>query len=135
MHTPTNPLLSSFGDIKKTMELYRSLKFIVGFAVEINETNLFDDIILPYPIYLERYDFNSGSGVHSIPPCGQHDFHWQIRHPAVALPANVRHPQDVIIEIADRVGILPDLYRLLNHAYILKDDHVLEAGPSLPYRR
>ena len=132
LHTPTNPMLNSFGDLKKTLELYRSLKFIVGFAVEINETNLLDDVILPYPSYLERYDFNSGSGVHSIPPCGLHDFHWQIRHPAVAMPATVRHPQDFIIELADRVGILPDLYRLLNHAYILKDEHILKPGKRYP---
>ena len=71
MHTPTNPMLSSFGDLKKIEPLYKSLKFIVGFAVEINETNLFDDIVLPFPSYLERYDFNSGSGVHPSLPAGR----------------------------------------------------------------
>jgi len=128
IHSPTNPVLGSFGDIKKVERLYQSLKFIAGFAVEINEMTLFDDIVLPFPSYLERYDFNSGSGVHSIPPCGEHDFHWQVRHPAVELPPGMRHPQEVIVELADRVGILGDLYRLLNHAYILKDDHKLKPG-------
>ncbi len=128
IHTPTNPLLSSFGDIQKVERLYQSLKFIAGFAVEINEMTLFDDIVLPFPSALERYDFNSGSGVHSIPPCGDHDFHWQVRHPAVELPPGMRHPQEVIIELADRVGFLPDLYRLLNHAYMLKGDHQLKSG-------
>lgn len=127
IHSPTNPVLSSFGDIKKVERLYQSLKFIAGFAVEINEMTLFDDIVLPFPSYLERYDFNSGSGVHSIPPCGEHDFHWQVRHPAVELPPGMRHPQEVIIELADRIGILGDLYRLLNHAYMLKDHHKLQA--------
>jgi len=126
MHTPTNPLLGSFGDVKKAMALYQSLKFMVGFAVEINETNLLDDIILPYPSYLERYDFNSGSGVHSIPPCGMHDFHWQVRHPAVDLPGETRHPQDVLLAIAERVGTVGDMYRLLNHAYMLKEQHALK---------
>jgi anaerobic selenocysteine-containing dehydrogenase len=127
MHTPVNSLLGSFGDIKKVERLYQSLKFMVGFAVEINETTLFDDIVLPYPSYLERYDFNSGSGVHSIPPCGAHDFHWQVRNPAVEAPPGVRHPQDVILEIADRVGILDGLYRLLNFAYVLTDENALKA--------
>jgi molybdopterin-containing oxidoreductase family molybdopterin binding subunit len=128
IHSPTNPVLGSFGDVKKVERLYKSLKFIAGFAVEINEMTLFDDIVLPFPSYLERYDFNSGSGVHSIPPCGEHDFHWQVRHPAVELPPGMKHPQEVIVELADRVGILGDLYRLLNHAYILKDHHKLKPG-------
>ena len=132
IHTPTNPVFSSFGDHKKVLDLYRSLKFIGGFAVELNEMNLLDDVVLPFPSYLERYDFNSGSGVHSIPPCGQHDFHWQIRHPAVDLPDSVRHPQEVIIEIADRVGILGDLYRLLNHAYIIDKEHALASNRRYP---
>ena len=86
LHTPANLLLGAFGDTKKVERFFQSLKFAFGFAVEINETNLFDDIVLPYPSYLERYDFNSGSAAHSIPPCGQHDFHWQLRQPVVELP-------------------------------------------------
>ena len=132
IHTPTNPVLGSFGDVAKVEKLYQSLKFSVGFAVELHETHLFDDIVLPFPSYLERYDFNSGSGVHSIPPCGQHDFHWQIRHPAVDLMPGMRHPQEVILEIADRAGFLEDFYRLLNHAYILKGNNALQPGQRYP---
>jgi anaerobic selenocysteine-containing dehydrogenase len=132
LHTPTNSLLGSFGDIKPVERLYQSLRFIAGFAVEINETNLFDDIVLPFPTYLERYDFNTGSAAHSIPPCGQEPFHWQVRHPVVEPPQGVRQPQDVIVEIADRVGILGDLYRLLNHTYILKEDYALKPGQRYP---
>ena len=132
IHSPTNPVLSSFGDIKKVENLYQSMKFMVGFAVELHETHLFDDIVLPFPSYLERYDFNSGSGVHSIPPCGLHDFHWQVRHPAVDLVPGVRHPQEVIIEIADRAGFLDDFYRLLNHAYMLKGEHALDPSQRYP---
>jgi molybdopterin-containing oxidoreductase family molybdopterin binding subunit len=126
LHVPVNSLMGSFGDLKKVERLYRSLKFIAGFAVEINETNLFDDIVLPYPTYLERYDFNSGSAAHSIPPCGHHDFHWQVRHPVVEPMGEVRHPQEVITELADRLGILGDLYRLVSHIFVLKDEHALK---------
>jgi len=128
MHTPVNSLLSSFGDIKDVERLYSSLRFMVGFAVEINETNLFDDVILPFPTYLERYDFLTGLATYSIPPCGEHDFHWQIRHPVVELPPGMRHPQDIIVELADRLGILGDLYRILNHTFVIKDDYALKPG-------
>ena len=132
LHSPINAMLGSFGDVKKVERLYQSLRFIAGFAVEINETTLFDDIVLPYPSYLERYDFNTGSAAHSIPPGGHHEFHWQLRHPAVELPAGMRHAQDVIIEIADRLGILGDFYRLVNHAYIMKEDYALKPGQRYP---
>ncbi|MBI2959681.1 MAG: molybdopterin-dependent oxidoreductase [Betaproteobacteria bacterium] len=132
LHSPLNAMLGSFGDVKKVERLYQSLRFIAGFAVEINETTLFDDIVLPYPSYLERYDFNTGSAAHSIPPGGYHEFHWQVRHPAVDLPPGMRHAQDVIIEIADRLGILEDFYRLINHAYVMKDPYALKAGKRYP---
>jgi anaerobic selenocysteine-containing dehydrogenase len=128
MHTATNSLLSSFGDHKKVEHLYQSLKFMVGFAVEINETTLFDDIVLPFPSYLERYDFVTGLGTTTIPPGGAHDFHWQIRQPVVEPVAGVRQPQEVIQEIGDRLGILGDMYRLLNHTYMLKGNDKLESG-------
>ncbi len=132
LHAPVNSMLSSFGDLKKVERLYQSLKFIVGFAVEINETTLFDDIVLPFPSYLERYDFISGMGAFLIPPCGQDDFYWQVRQPVVEPPPGVRQPQEVIQEIADRLGILGGLYRLLNHTYKLEGDHALKPGQRYP---
>jgi anaerobic selenocysteine-containing dehydrogenase len=134
MHSPVNSLLGCFGDHKKVEQLYQSLKFIVGFAVEINETTLFDDIVLPFPSYLERYDFQTGSGSHTIFPCGLHDFHWQVRQPVVEPAPGIRHPQEIIIEIADRLGLRDDLYRLVNHTYILKDDHALKPGKNYSVR-
>jgi anaerobic selenocysteine-containing dehydrogenase len=128
MHSPTNALLGSFGDIKMMERLYQSLKFAFGFAVEINETTLFDDIVLPFPSYLERCDFNAGQGEHSTPPCGHHDFQWQIRLPSVAPAGQVRFPQEVMQEIGDRVGILADMHRIVNHTFMLKDEYALKGG-------
>src|SRR6266508_2316693 len=132
MHTPTNGLLSSYGDITKVERLFQSMKFVAGFALEINETTLFDDIVLPFPAFLERCDFNAGSGEHSIPPCGQHDFHWQIRLPAVPPRGKIRYPQEVVQEIADRVGLLGDTYRLVNYTFRIKDEYALQPGQRYP---
>ncbi|MCL4745416.1 MAG: molybdopterin-dependent oxidoreductase [Burkholderiaceae bacterium] len=128
MHSPNNSILGNFGDIAQVERFYKSLRFIFGFAVEINETTLFDDIVLPFPSYLERWDFIPGVGAYYIAPCGQDDFHWQVRQPVVDLPPEMRQPQEVIQEIADRLGILPGMYRLLNHTFSLKGAHKLEAG-------
>ncbi|MCC6888713.1 MAG: molybdopterin-dependent oxidoreductase [Hyphomicrobiales bacterium] len=128
IHTATNSLFSSFGEHRKAERFLRSMKFSVGFAVEINETTLFDDIVLPFPSYLERYDFVTGLGTTTIPPCGQHDFHWQIRHPVVDPAPGVRQTQDVLQDLGDRLGILGDMYRLLNHSYMITGDRMLKAG-------
>jgi molybdopterin-containing oxidoreductase family molybdopterin binding subunit len=132
LHAPVNSILGGFGDVKKVERLYQSLRFIAGFAVEINENNLFDDIILPFPTYLERYDFMSGMGAYMIAPCGQDDFYWQVRQPVVDLPPGMRHPQEILQEIAERVGILDDMYRLLNHTYMVKEPYQLQSGKRYP---
>ncbi len=132
MHTPINSLFSSFGDHKKVERLYQSFRFMYGFAVEMNETTMFDDIVLPFPTALERYDFTSGLGAFLIAPCGQDDFYWQIRHPVVEPPPGIRHPQDVIQEIASRLDILGDLYRMLNHTYRLDGKHALKSSKPIP---
>ncbi|MBI2988982.1 MAG: molybdopterin-dependent oxidoreductase [Deltaproteobacteria bacterium] len=132
LHAPVNSLLGSFGDLKMVEHFYQSVSFMAGLAVELNETNLFDDIVLPFPSYLERFDFSTGTSTRSIPPCGKDDWFWQVRQPVVDLPVGMRHPQEVIIELADRVGILADFYRLLNHTFHLKEPYTLEAGRRYP---
>ncbi|OGA33635.1 MAG: hypothetical protein A3G80_04115 [Betaproteobacteria bacterium RIFCSPLOWO2_12_FULL_62_13b] len=128
LHSPTNPVLGSWGDPRKVENLLKSLHFIFGFAVEINETTLFDDIVLPFPSSLERYDFNCGTAQNNLGPCGQDDFCWSVRQPAVEAAPSMRHPQEVIQEIAERLGILGNLYRLLNHTYGLKSEYALQPG-------
>ena len=132
LHAPVNSILGGFGDVKKVERLYQSMRFIAGFAVEINENNLFDDIILPFPSYLERYDFITGDGAYNIAPCGQDDFYWHVRQPVVELPPGMRHPQEILQEMADRLGILGDMYRLLNHTYMMKQPYELKADTRYP---
>ncbi len=127
LHAPTNSVLGSFGDIKMVESFYQKIPFIAGFAVEINETNLFDDIILPFPSYLERYDFVAGTGL-LMPHCGKDDWYWQVRQPVMDLPKGTRHPQEVLMEIAERTGILGDFYRILNHTFRMKEPYELRPG-------
>jgi molybdopterin-containing oxidoreductase family molybdopterin binding subunit len=128
LHTPTNSLLGSFGDLAVVERFYRSIPFIAGFAVEINETNLFDDVVLPFPSYLERFDFNAGTSSRQLGPCGQGDWFWQVRQPVVEPPAGLKHPQEVIMELAQRVGILDDFYRLINHTFRMKEPYAFQPG-------
>ncbi|MCC6889235.1 MAG: molybdopterin-dependent oxidoreductase [Hyphomicrobiales bacterium] len=128
LHAPVNSILGAFGDIKKVEKLYQSMRFIAGFAIEINENNLFDDVILPFPSYLERYDFMAGMGAYMIAPCGQDDFYWHVRQPVVELPPGMRQPQEVLQEIAQRLGLLDDMFRLINHTYMMNQAYELRPG-------
>ena len=128
LHAPINTMLSSFGDSGKLERFFQSLRFIAGFAAEINETNHFDDILLPFPSYLERWDFMTGMGSYLIGPCGQDDFHWQIRQPVVEPPPGVRQMPEVLQEIAERLGILSGVFRIINHHYNMHDDTALKSS-------
>jgi molybdopterin-containing oxidoreductase family molybdopterin binding subunit len=55
-----------------------------------------------------------------------------MRHPVVTPAPGVRHIQEVFQDIGDRLGILPDMYRLLNHAYMITGDNMLKAGQRYP---
>ena len=52
--------------------------------------------------------------------------------PAVEPAGAVRYPQEVVQEIADRVGLLGDLYRLVNYTFRLNDEHALKPDHRYP---
>ncbi len=126
MHTPTNVMLGHYGDAKVAERFLKSIGFIAGFNEQINETTLFDDIVLPVPAYLERYEFPSGYDVNF--PVGTDDYAFRIRQPVVSRPPDMMDSVEAVIEIADRVGLLSDLYRMTNHHYRLKKPYALEPG-------
>lgn len=126
IHTPTNVILGHWGDLKVAEGFLKSIPFIAGFAEEINETTLFDDIVLPVPSYLERYEFPSGFGL--LSPAGTDDYAFQLRQPVVQPPPESKDPSEVLMEIAERLGLLPDLYRLINRYYRLPKQYSLDPG-------
>lgn len=131
MHSPTNVVLGHYGDLKVTDAFLKSIPFIVGFAQEINETNLFDDIVLPVQGYLERLDFPSGYSVNA--PVGSDDYAFQVRQPVVQLGEESRNSAEVIMELAQRIGIQSGLYRIINHTYRLQKPFALEEGQKYTF--
>ena len=129
IHTPGNFLLGSFGDFSVVERFYQSIPFVLGFAVEINETTEFDDIVLPFPSYLERDDFISNLQS-QLPISGDDQWYWQIRQQVVPPPPGIRAPQEVIMEIARRLGVLDDMHKILNQMLMIKDPHRLEPHQS-----
>jgi molybdopterin-containing oxidoreductase family molybdopterin binding subunit len=130
LHNVGNAFLGGWGDSKVTEKTFKSIPFVVTFSIEKNEVTDMADIVLPSPVYLEQLDIPT-QYAHGYQPTGMHDRCYGIRQPVVSLRAGVRYPIDVIMEIADRLGFLGDLYKLLNPIWRLKDPYQLD--PSKKY--
>lgn len=127
MHTLSNAVMASYGDLKVVERFLKSVPFIVGFAFELNETNEFDDVVIPTPSYLERHDFGAGM-YYALAPVGEGDWFFPVRQPVVEPPPGVIHPEEVTMEIAERLGILADFQRVLNNTYMIREPYRLEPG-------
>jgi anaerobic selenocysteine-containing dehydrogenase len=103
-------------------EAFRDV-FTVSFSLYLDESTEFADIILPDGSYLERLDMLV-DGLPSNTPVDGWAFH--VRQPVVAPVGQRRSTHEVLLELAERVGILGEMYTELNHALELKGPYVLD---------
>ncbi|MBI4200500.1 MAG: molybdopterin-dependent oxidoreductase [Chloroflexi bacterium] len=127
LHSPGNLLLGAWGDAKVSERFYQD-KFTVGFAIEINETTEMDDVVLPFPTYLERDNFVPGGHQFGLAIAGDPEWHWAVRQKVAEPPPGVRSTHDVLLDLAERVGVLEDFYLVLSRTWGLREPHLLEEG-------
>lgn len=99
--------------------------FMISFNIFLDETTAFADVVLPDTCYLERLDPSPNNHIHHF-PVGEGEWGWQIRQPAVEPLGQRRHFSEVLLEIGARLGIVGDMYSVLNHYYSLKAPHRLD---------
>ena len=128
IHTPSNELMGGFGDMKQAEAWYKSMDFIAGFAIELNETHNFDDIVLPALTYLEQGSFIYGSTYPAPAVAGEAVAFRQIQQRVVEPPEGVRDTEEVLMEMWDRIGILDDVYLVMNRTMGLEQPYLLEKG-------
>ena len=133
LHNPSNLLMTTATDMKVAEKFYGSIPFVAGYSVELSENNqALDDIVLPIPNALEREDAGrepSFDGNYSIlSPVGQDDWYYQMRQEVVAPPPGVRHPFQMTMDIAERAGILADLYKCMNLTMKFTETQKLDTG-------
>jgi anaerobic selenocysteine-containing dehydrogenase len=97
--------------------------FTVSFSLYLDESTEFADIVLPDACYLERLDVRVDVPS-SNSPVDAWSFH--IRQPVVEPMYQRRSVQEVLLELAERVGILGEMYEELNHALELKEPYLLD---------
>ena len=117
-------------DYQVTSEALKNYKFIISFCVTLDEQSEFADLVLPDAIYLEKLETlpNKLNWSHT----GQTGyFYWGIRQPVVKPVGEARDWGDVLVELADRMGFLGDVYQNMNKHFNLQDAYRLD--PSRKY--
>ena len=117
-------------DYTKTAQALKNYKFIACASTQLDEMSEFADLVVPETMYLERLQImpNRLTWSHTA-QTGY--FYWGVRQPIVPPVGEARDWGDVLMELADRMGFLGDVYSRLNSVYGLKDPYKLD--PSCKY--
>jgi molybdopterin-containing oxidoreductase family molybdopterin binding subunit len=117
-------LLMSVGDPQVTAAALEKL-YVISFNLWLDETTDFADLVLPDTCYLERLDPSPNVHNHHF-PVGLGAWGWQIRQPVVpSIQGQRRHFCEVLLEVAERLEMTPDLYAVINHYYGLGPPYAL----------
>jgi len=120
-------LLLAIANSESVASALSNLKFMVSFDLFLTETSNFADIVLPDLGYLQQLDSRT-----SFPfffcsmPGGMGDWSWTIRQPVLPPEGKQRAFQDVLMELADRIGFRGDYNAALNATLNLKPEYRLQ---------
>lgn len=117
----------TFANPKAIEEAFRNV-FQVSFALFLDESTYFSDIVLPAASYLERLS-HTADWMSSNSPVGEWCYH--IRQPVVEPIAQRRGACEVILDLVERLGMREEFYALANLVLDLTGPYALE--PSRRY--
>ncbi len=118
----TNPLLA-IGEPSFIMEVMKKIPFIVSISYIFDEVTDFADILLPERVELERY--MTYFGIRSA--CHKKYFMLALGQPVVQ-PVDNMDVNDILTELADRIGMLDEYNMAMSQQMGLTDPYKLEKG-------
>ena len=107
-------LLMSIGNKDVVARSLAKYKFMVSIDLFETETSRFADIVLPDCGYLQTLDSRSNFPFIFSLPAGMGEWCWPIRQPVVPPDGEQRRFQDILLELADRIGFRADLNAAFN---------------------
>ncbi len=119
-------------DYAVTAAALRKYRFIAAFCVTLDEMSDFADLVLPEAIGLEKLQFmpNRLTWSHTA-QTGY--YYWGVRQPVVAPQGEARDWADVLMDLAEKIGFLGDVYENFNHRFALQGPYRLD--PSRKYAK
>ncbi len=125
----------SSGPRELMVDFLRRIPFIVSIAYEIDETAEFADVVIPSLHYLEKLEPGDHYKYYTGSQPGVFFGSKPVHKPPFDPPWDrmVSH-DEVLLELADRVGFLDDVYETCNFMWGLKGDLALESGNKYTYK-
>ena len=126
-------MMAMSGDPEIMAEALKRIPFMVSFADHHDETTEFADLLLPDAHSLERLVpivFNPYYHYTNAPLPGE-EWSFNFQQPVVEPRGQSRYWMEVLLEVAERLGIREDLYTAFNAIAHLEGRHRLDA--SRPY--
>ncbi|MBI4321082.1 MAG: molybdopterin-dependent oxidoreductase, partial [Chloroflexi bacterium] len=124
IHSRQN-LMMSTGDPEVVAAWLAKIPFMVSFALQIDETAEFADIVIPDTHYLERLEPFPNIEQEFI-EAGLGEWCYELRQPIVVPPPGVRHWLESVLEVSGRIGMLSEVYEFLNMILKLEEPHRLD---------
>jgi molybdopterin-containing oxidoreductase family molybdopterin binding subunit len=128
----TNSLMS-IGNKETVAGALADFKFIVSIDLYLTESSEFADIVLPDCSYLESLDSRPNFPFIFSLPGGMGEWCWPIKQPVVEPDGEQRRCSDVLIELAERIGMREDLNAAYNAILKLEGPFRLDTARKYTY--
>ncbi|MCO5100257.1 MAG: molybdopterin-dependent oxidoreductase [Burkholderiaceae bacterium] len=118
--------IMSVGNKEAAAKSLSQYEFIVSFDLFLNEFSDFADIILPDLTYLEVLDPRPNFPFIFDHPAGEGEWGWPIRQPVSPPTHERRSARDVMLDLAYRLDLGPEINMAVNSYYGLDGKHMLD---------
>jgi len=127
-----NPFIND-ADYEMTVKAFQKIPFIFTVGYHLDETSMFCDIVLPECSHMERYQNRPIQETMTVSKDTITLDGLNYKEPVVKLVYNTRQYDDVVIELADRLGLTPKLNTIYNGFYKLSGEFSLNPGKKYTY--
>jgi len=128
----TNSLMS-IGNKETVASALADFKFVISIDLFLTESSDFADIVLPDCSYLESLDSRPNFPFIFSLPGGMGEWCWPIKQPVVEPDGQQRRCSDILIDLADRIGMREDLNAAYNAILKLEAPFRLETARQYSY--